>query len=1007
MSAASVLSSLIGSLGMFSKKSLSSYCFLETSDGSDVLVAKDGSLATVIRIDGTRQMMGEAELVTLTERATTALSAFLGQPGHAMQVWFCRDPDLSSQMLKGLIQTPRNVSERLGLELKDVFDERERHLSRFIVHEAFYIVLWTRLAVLSAPEKATLKKSSEAPKFWPRAEDSQFPFKAARQMTTRHRAFVGNFIESLSILGIRSVGLNTHDAVRAIKASIYPDLTNALWKPRLFKDDLRPRPGHKGSNWTRRPEVDNYDVSHLLWPRLEDQIFDRGAEVINQHMVRIGRFLFSGVDMSVGQQDLSPFNDLIAKIRQEEFPWRVSFLLEGDGLSHFAVKSFLAGIAQVTNSENRTIRSAIQNLNLMRQEGTVVPRMRVSFATWTPATNMELAEERASRLQRAVESWGYCLVSANAGDPLAGTMSTALGLDVASTATPGVLPLQDAIYMLPWTRDASPFDTGAVLFRTEDGRPFPFEPGSPKQDAFVDIVYAPSGRGKSVLINSVNLAFCLSPLSTSGEGGAQLPLVSIIDIGPASSGLISLIKEALPAKRRHEAEYMRLRMVREHAINVFGTQLGCRKPLPIEKAFMVDFVTLLGTDPSAKEAPVGLSDLADRAVDDVFEQTSDLTRTGQPKLYVAGEDNEVDEGLKKTNFSPTRGTTWWAVVDALFERGLIREAELAQRYAVPLVEDLIQIVTTPQIADIFDGATTGNGGDNLIKTFQRVIGSALRAYPILTGPTKFELGGARVVSLDLDEAAPSAGGGPAEKQTALVYMLGRYILAKDYYLVIDNLNDMPDLYRQFHRTRITRINETPKRIVFDEFHRTSKSESVRQSVIRDMREGRKWGVQITLASQILSDFDDNMLSLATGFWILGANQEGDIAKAKKLFSLTETATQAIPRYLNGPTFRGAPFLAVLQMKDGRHEHLLYNTLGPIELWAFSTTPEDVGLRRRLYAKLGAAEARRRLATRFSGGSAKEDILRRIKTLAEQGAGNKMDAQASVIQDLADEIASGG
>jgi hypothetical protein len=27
--------------------------------------------------------------------------------------------------------------------------------------------------------------------------------------------------------------------------------------------------------------------------------------------------------MSVGQQDLSPFNELLNKMRREEFPWRV------------------------------------------------------------------------------------------------------------------------------------------------------------------------------------------------------------------------------------------------------------------------------------------------------------------------------------------------------------------------------------------------------------------------------------------------------------------------------------------------------------------------------------------------------------------------------------------------------------------------------------------------------------------------------------------------------------
>ena len=53
-------------------------------------------------------------------------------------------------------------------------------------------------------------------------------------------------------------------------------------------------------------------------------------------------------------------------------------------------------------------------------------------------------------------------------------------------------------------------------------------------------MYARPGSGKSVLSNAINLALCLS------GGITRLPRIAIIDIGPSSSGLISLLKEALP-----------------------------------------------------------------------------------------------------------------------------------------------------------------------------------------------------------------------------------------------------------------------------------------------------------------------------------------------------------------------------------------------------------------------------------------------------------------------------
>lgn len=1003
MAVASVISSFLGLIGQIGGKNLSSFCFLETC-ADDFLVAKDGSLATLVRIDGTRQMMADNELKKLCEYANTKLAPYLSRPGHAIQVWFSRDSDASRSLIRDIMKTPQNIAHKLSVNLDDLFEERENHLSKFIVRENFYCVLWTRPSVLTKQELEKLKITIKPPAIWPKAIDTQAPHLASRKLIVRHTSFIESFVEDLSSFGIRAKLVPGPESVNVIRASIYPDLTDARWKPRRNGDPYTINGEKQRPSWVRHPEIDKYDMSHLFAPRLEDQIFARGAETINQHVTMIGGYLFGGVDMMVGPQDLQPFSELLNRMRMDEFPWRVSFLIESDGLSSafVSLKSFLASISQVTNSDNRTVREAIKGLNLYRQSGGVVPRLRISFATWAPAGQMELIEERISRLQRAVEGWGYCVTTSNTGDPVAGVFSSALGLHTASTAPSGCVPLPDIIYMIPWMRDASPFDAGAVLFRTPDGRPWPFQPGSSEQDSAVDIVYAPPGRGKSVWLNTTNLAFCLSPIATQAAGEAKLPLISIIDIGTSSSGLISLIKEALPPHRRHEAEYRRLRMIREHAINPFDTQLGCRKPLPSEKAFLVNFISLLGTDPSEDKPPRGMSDLADRAIDEVYEQLSDLSRGGQPRPYVEGENTTVDEAIERYAIKLPSDASWWLITDKLFAAGAIREAIIAQSYAVPLVEDLVQIVNTPQITDIF-GETVIEGGERLIKAFQRVINSCLRSYPILSSPTRFNVGAARIVSLDLDEAAPNAGGGPANKQTAMVYMLARFVLCKDFYLVEDNLAEMPQEYRNHHHARILRIRETPKKIVFDEFHRTATSLSVRNQIIRDMREGRKWGVQIALASQLLGDFDNDMLSLSTGFWIMGVNQEQDILAAKEKFGLSQTAVAAIPRYLNGPGRNGAPFLAVLQMKDGRHEHLLYNTLGPMELWAFSTTMEDVALRSRLYLKLGPVEARRRLAKRFPGGSAKNEIHRRIVEMAERGNGNATDASDNVIDTIVSEM----
>jgi intracellular multiplication protein IcmB len=221
---------------------------------------------------------------------------------------------------------------------------------------------------------------------------------------------------------------------------------------------------------------------------------------------------------------------------------------------------------------------------------------------------------------------------------------------------------------------------------------------------------------------------------------------------------------------------------------------------------------------------------------------------------------------------------------------------------------------------------------------------------------------------------------------------------------------MPEKYQAYHEMRLQDMSETPKRLCFDEFHRTSSSSAVRGQVIRDVREGRKRGVQIVLASQLLDDFDDDMVDLATGVWVLGAAvSEAAVDNIQNRFGLTSTARNVIRYSLTGPKSSGAPALLVLGTKQGRYEQHLINTLGPIELWALSTTTEDVAVRTRLYSRMGASRARQVLAANFPGGSARSEIKRRVLALSEDSGegGSKAAAVSAVIDGIVEELVEAG
>lgn len=968
------------------KQTVESYCDLETADDTHTLVARDGSLISVIRVYGVTRLVGQEEFDSIHTGLTQSLQATFKRPGHVMQVYFSYDRDAVKPEIEEILSPARATSKRLRLDLDDLFSERANYISKFCAHEELYFVLWTRPYSLSKEQqKRALKdklnfvREHKIPAF----RNGQNLIAAIPDLRETHTSFVRSVVTDLNALNVYSVLLPVHDATYAIRNAADPDFTSKEWRAVLPGDKI---PVHEA-----RPAAN--ELSGLMYPPLARQVFPRDAMSIDLRTLRVGDRIYTPLYIDLFPQDLKSFVTLFSRTLPTRVPWRMSFLIESGGISAIRFKSVMAAILSFTSAQNGLVHDAAKLLrDIEVNTDDAVVRLQVSLATWAPEGNIRLLRTRTAELAKAVEGWGTCEVSELSGDVFAGVASSLLSFTANSVATPSVAPLSDVVYMLPFTRPASAWEYGALLLRSPDGKPWPYQPGSVQQTTWIDLMYARPGSGKSVLSNAVNLALCLS------GGITRLPRIAIIDIGPSSSGLVSLIKEALPPEQRHYVAYYRLRMTPEYSINPFDTQLGCRFPAPQERSFLVNFVTLLATPLGAERPYDGISDMAGLIVDEMYKYLSD---EGKAHPYTQGIETIVDDILSEIGFVFDDRTTWWEVTDALFLAGFHHEAMLSQRYAMPLLADAAAICRTQVIEDLY-GQVRAPTGEPLIQAFSRMISAAVREYPILSNITKFDIGDARVVSLDLDEVAKS-GGDAAERQTAVMYMIARYALARHYYLTEDALGDIPDAYREYHRIRISEIREDAKRIVYDEFHRTSKARAVRDQVILDMREGRKWNVQIALISQSLDDFDPVMVEFATSIFIMDAGPEQAIKRSTEIFGLSETARIALKTRVHGPREGGATFLAQFSTKSGMNTQLLTNTLGPIELWAFSTTAEDARLRNKLYLKLGPKEGRRLLATLFPSGSVKKLIEERLATLKEKVGLIEEGSDLSVVDQLLEEI----
>jgi intracellular multiplication protein IcmB len=140
--------------------------------------------------------------------------------------------------------------------------------------------------------------------------------------------------------------------------------------------------------------------------------------------------------------------------------------------------------------------------------------------------------------------------------------------------------------------------------------------------------------------------------------------------------------------------------------------------------------------------------------------------------------------------------------------------------------------------------------------------------------------------------------------------------------------------------------------------------------------------------------------------VLRAGDQREVDEVVKRFDLSDASAKIVRYRLTGPKKDGAPFLAILSTDGGvQYEQLLVNSLGPVELWALSTTPGDTNLRNRLYAKVGFSEGLRRLSKVFPSGSALDEIERRTKAMLKKG--DMQDkVESGIVDDLADELIRG-
>ncbi|RMG23808.1 MAG: hypothetical protein D6732_24435 [Methanobacteriota archaeon] len=923
-------------------------------------------VATMLDIRGALQVMSEEEVFESSEMFALRIRPLLKNDKHSIQITFDRDPDKTTRDLEYVFSGSRDTVRRLGMDGNIWIQPEIDYLSgqhdgvQRVFHERCVMVLYTDFEKdghgSKELKKAEIKERENLAKALNGADlsdgiDLLFDLD---DLINTHIGFVEQVHKFLTNdIKVLATITSARDAIAIMRQYLDPENTPMDWKPWLI-GDIAPR--------TVVQKTGEGNLSGLLPPPISDQIFTEPIEW-DGDIIKSGGRLYKTMTVEYPQREPRPFNLLMRNIPQDT-PLRVSFSFR-NGIPGWAEAAYQIAkfVASVSNAK-RFVRAIDTIKEIVNNDSDICGTTKIVFMTW--ADNEDELYKRFRRLSAAVESWGECKVATDRDDPVPTWASVAPFCEQNLKHPVPIVPFSNLSYSMPLFRPCSVWDRGSIVFHSEDGRMLPFEPMSGKQNYWNVIFYAPPGSGKSVLMLNIIMSIVMKP------GNSIMPRIGILDIGFTSDGLIQLIRESLPDDKKYLAISERLQNSNKYAINPMDTMLLSRFPLPSEREFIINMLTILAT-PTGREKPYeNTRTIISQAVDMVYRKFADRNTA---KRYQRGVNKDVDAALDRIGVKPK---IWWDAVEALFDAGDEVTAEIAQRYAVPLVNDVATLIggESQQLIELWQDTT--ETGVSLLTAISRNLSAAINDFPVFASHTKFSLSSSKIIALNLEDVISKGD----SKQAAIFYMLARHVVAKGFHLdEKEHLSFFPKKYHDYYKRKIREMKTTPSAIVFDEFHRVRAGGQkdafyhiLMSQVKADMREGRKYFYSVMLASQYLDDFDDVILKSASMSFIMKVTKGSEVDEIIQKYRLDPGMKNAILTQVSGAGPGGAKMLVAYEIKGVAGTNTAFATfaVSPHRLFALSTTQEDRELIRMLSEEFNYSFAISFMSRKFPHGSSKDE-----------------------------------
>lgn len=1002
------------------KADVEDYCDLETVADENTFVTKSGAMITILEYKGIKSLISGDVFSRQIASMTANLRNFFKEKGHTIHLAFKVDYD-TPYAIHDLNAMQKATTSKCKMNMDIIIDEMTETIASGVFNETCYIALISEPSLLTSIDtaqdtKARKKLLSQIQ--MPSAVNAQDLLKASDSLYIHHESFVSQFLNSLSTEEFPAIFevLNVVEAGRAIKKQLASNSTSDDFTLSVPAMNTR-----LPMRWKEIPSEE--DASHVLYQPIAEQLMTNTILPGSSQgsFYPVGSVITDGVVYAPLMVDICPaktnaFESLFRLLHQAKtydnegnirsIPYAVSYCITGDGMAGTMLKRTLSSIIHFMTAQNKAVRNAgnvlMATKNDLDQVDTVAG-LQMAMMTWAPNTEdgVSVLVGRRQKLWKSFEAWGGTKVMEQAGDPILTWASHIPGMMVRNHAPISPAPLFDLFFMLPLTRINSPFHKGHQLNRTIDGKLILLDSFSNDVTVWTTINIGKPGTGKSVTMNKGMLEDIIMP------GNERIPLTYIIDVGESSRGLVETVQDSLPDDMRHMAIYQRIKNSKEQAINPLEFSMGLRYPLNYEMRQMKAFLSSLVTPPELKGRPSkNTSDVIGDVLKQTFHFADDNNADHKARMYMRFADPELDRimekhGLIKEHSDEGKYISYYSLRDHFHSIGEVRGRTLAHRYAMPTIEDMLNALTDSSITDIWRDVHIDN--ENALNFLSHQILAAKNSYPAFFYHTNFDIGNARVASIDLNEVATSSD----PKTTSLFFQIVRMFIKRKFAVSKEDIAKFPPLYRDYASNLIHELLEDRKIMSYDELHVAKGDPVLLEELAEDARTLRKWGARLNLASHKIEDFKD-LAGFATAYVIVDPGTMESRKAIQESVGLTNLEMEALGSGSVGFSEHGLTYFSRIKLNNMECAGLYTVSLGPVLLWSLSTQPDERSLRNYTFDLVGDRSKALKILAQFYPRGAKDQIKTR-RTMIEKNSksrGADFDEKkvtASVISTMANEM----